>query len=58
MFDDSILMVKGGTDSFGQTVLNRFLNTGGRAIRVCSRDEKDSLRAAMKGVIKSVIGKR
>jgi UDP-glucose 4-epimerase len=35
MFDDSVLMITGGTGSFGQTVLNRFL---------------DSLRAAMKGV--------
>ena len=40
MFDDSVLMITGGTGSFGQTVLNRFLNTGVREIRVFSRDEK------------------
>lgn len=40
MFDDSVLMITGGTGSFGQTVLNRFLNTGVREIRIFSRDEK------------------
>jgi UDP-N-acetylglucosamine 4,6-dehydratase len=49
MFDDSILMITGGTGSFGQTVLNRFLNTGVREIRVFSRDEKkqEDLRIAL-----------
>lgn len=48
MFDDSVLMITGGTGSFGQTVLNRFLNTGVREIRVFSRDEKkqEDLRVA------------
>lgn len=40
MFDNCILMITGGTGSFGQTVLNRFLNTGVQEIRVFSRDEK------------------
>jgi UDP-glucose 4-epimerase len=40
MFDDSILMITGGTGSFGQTVLNRFLRTGVKEIRIFSRDEK------------------
>ena len=40
MFDDSVLMITGGTGSFGQTVLKRFLNTGVKEIRVFSRDEK------------------
>ncbi|MFY7791010.1 MAG: polysaccharide biosynthesis protein [Polynucleobacter sp.] len=40
MFDGSVLMITGGTGSFGQTVLHRFLNTGVREIRVFSRDEK------------------
>jgi UDP-N-acetylglucosamine 4,6-dehydratase/5-epimerase len=40
MFDDSVLMITGGTGSFGNTVLNRFLRTGVREIRVFSRDEK------------------
>jgi UDP-N-acetylglucosamine 4,6-dehydratase len=48
MFDDSVLMITGGTGSFGQAVLSRFLNTGVREIRVFSRDEKkqDDLRIA------------
>ena len=49
MFDDSVLMITGGTGSFGQAVLNRFLNTGVKEIRVFSRDEKkqDDLRIAL-----------
>lgn len=48
MFDDSVLMITGGTGSFGQTVLNRFLNTGVKEIRIFSRDEKkqEDLRIA------------
>lgn len=40
MFDDSVLMITGGTGSFGNTVLKRFLNTEVREIRIFSRDEK------------------
>ena len=40
MFDGSVLMITGGTGSFGQTVLNRFLGTGVQEIRIFSRDEK------------------
>ncbi|MDP1526046.1 MAG: polysaccharide biosynthesis protein [Rhodocyclaceae bacterium] len=40
MFDGGVLMITGGTGSFGQTVLNRFLGTGVREIRIFSRDEK------------------
>lgn len=40
MFDGKTLMITGGTGSFGNTVLNRFLNTGVRKIVVFSRDEK------------------
>jgi UDP-N-acetylglucosamine 4,6-dehydratase/5-epimerase len=40
MFDDKALMITGGTGSFGNTVLRRFLNTGVREIRIFSRDEK------------------
>jgi UDP-N-acetylglucosamine 4,6-dehydratase/5-epimerase len=48
MFDNSIVMITGGTGSFGQTVLNRFLNTGVKEIRIFSRDEKkqEDLRIA------------
>jgi UDP-glucose 4-epimerase len=40
MFDDKVLMITGGTGSFGNTVLNRFLSTRVREIRIFSRDEK------------------
>jgi len=40
MFDDKVLMITGGTGSFGNTVLRRFLNTKVKEIRVFSRDEK------------------
>lgn len=40
MFDGGVLLITGGTGSFGQTVLNRFLGTGVREIRIFSRDEK------------------
>ncbi|QBC43123.1 polysaccharide biosynthesis protein [Iodobacter fluviatilis] len=40
MFDDKVLMITGGTGSFGNTVLSRFLNTNVREIIVFSRDEK------------------
>jgi len=40
MFDNKILMITGGTGSFGHTVLKRFLETNVKEIRVFSRDEK------------------
>lgn len=40
MFDDKVLMITGGTGSFGNAVLQRFLGTKVREIRVFSRDEK------------------
>ena len=40
MFKDKILMITGGTGSFGQQVLKRFLSTDVREIRIFSRDEK------------------
>lgn len=49
MFDDNILMITGGTGSFGNTVLKRFLNTNVKEIRVFSRDEKkqEDMRIAL-----------
>lgn len=46
IFQDSCLMVTGGTGSFGDAVLRRFLNSSVREIRIFSRDEKkqDDLR--------------
>ena len=40
MFDDRTLLITGGTGSFGNAVLRRFLDSDLRQIRVFSRDEK------------------
>ncbi|MEO9146696.1 MAG: polysaccharide biosynthesis protein [Ginsengibacter sp.] len=40
IFDNKILLITGGTGSFGNAVLNRFLNTEIKEIRIFSRDEK------------------
>lgn len=40
MFKDKILLITGGTGSFGNAVLNRFLATEVGEIRIFSRDEK------------------
>lgn len=40
LFKDKTLMITGGTGSFGNAVLNRFLKTDIREIRIFSRDEK------------------
>ncbi len=48
---DNILLITGGTGSFGNAVLNRFLDTDHfKEIRIFSRDEKkqDDMRTALK----------
>lgn len=40
MFKNKILLITGGTGSFGNAVLKRFLNTEIKEIRIFSRDEK------------------
>ncbi len=40
MFTDKVLLITGGTGSFGNAVLRRFLDSDLREIRVLSRDEK------------------
>lgn len=40
LFKDKTLMITGGTGSFGNVVLNRFLDTDIGEIRIFSRDEK------------------
>lgn len=40
VFKDKVLLITGGTGSFGNAVLNRFLNTDIGEIRIFSRDEK------------------
>jgi len=50
MFTGKTLLITGGTGSFGNAVLNRFLNTEVKQIRVFSRDEKkqEDLRIRLK----------
>jgi UDP-N-acetylglucosamine 4,6-dehydratase len=51
MFKDKVLLITGGTGSFGNAVLNRFLHTDHfKEIRVFSRDEKkqDDMRNQLK----------
>ena len=40
MFKDKVLLITGGTGSFGNAVLNRFLESDLKEIRIFSRDEK------------------
>lgn len=49
MFADKVLMITGGTGSFGNAVLKRFLETDVREIRIFSRDEKkqEDMRIAL-----------
>lgn len=49
MFKGKVLMITGGTGSFGNTVLKRFLSTEVREIRIFSRDEKkqEEMRIAL-----------
>lgn len=49
MFKNKILMITGGTGSFGNTVLHRFLSTDVKEIRIFSRDEKkqEEMRIAL-----------
>ncbi len=49
MFKDKILVITGGTGSFGNTVLKRFINTDVKEIRIFSRDEKkqEEMRIAL-----------
>ena len=47
-FKDKVLLITGGTGSFGHTVLNRFIDDF-KEIRIFSRDEKkqDDMRHAL-----------
>ena len=49
MFKNKTLLITGGTGSFGNAVLKRFLNTDIKEIRIFSRDEKkqDDMRHAL-----------
>lgn len=58
-FDGRVLLITGGTGSFGNAVLKKFLNTGIKEIRIFSRDEKkqdDMRRQYNNNKIKYYIG--
>jgi UDP-N-acetylglucosamine 4,6-dehydratase len=50
MFKDKTLLITGGTGSFGNAVLNGFLNTDIKEVKIFSRDEKkqDDMRKQFK----------
>ncbi len=50
MFENKTLLITGGTGSFGNAVLRRFLESDVREIRIFSRDEKkqDDMRKKYK----------
>lgn len=50
MFKDKVLLITGGTGSFGNAVLQRFLKSDFAEIRIFSRDEKkqEDMRIALK----------
>nr|HPL67567.1 polysaccharide biosynthesis protein [Smithellaceae bacterium] len=50
MFTDKTILITGGTGTFGNAVLHRFLETDVREIRIFSRDEKkqDEMRNALR----------
>lgn len=49
IFTGKVLLITGGTGSFGNAVLRRFLNSDIKEIRIFSRDEKkqDDMRHAL-----------
>ena len=47
MFTNKTLLITGGTGSFGNAVLRRFLASDLREIRILSRDEKKRLNVAV-----------
>jgi UDP-glucose 4-epimerase len=59
VFDNKTLMITGGTGSFGNAVLTRFLDTAVKEIRIFSRDEKkqEDMRLRIKNdKVKFIIG--
>ena len=59
MFKNKVLLITGGTGSFGNAVLKRFLDSGLQEIRIFSRDEKkqdDMRKKYMHSKLKFYIG--
>ena len=59
IFEGKTLLITGGTGSFGNAVLNRFLDTDIKEIRVFSRDEKkqDDMRHEFQAKMPEAAGK-
>ena len=59
LFENKTLLITGGTGSFGNAVLNRFLETDIGEIRIFSRDEKkqDDMRHEFQAKMPHVAGK-
>ena len=59
VFENKVLLITGGTGSFGNAVLNRFLKTDIGEIRIFSRDEKkqDDMRHEYQARMPEVAGK-
>ena len=59
VFKDKILLITGGTGSFGNAVLRRFLNSDIKEIRILSRDEKkqDDMRHHLQAQYPETAGK-
>ena len=59
LFKDKTLLITGGTGSFGNAVLNRFLKTDIGEIRIFSRDEKkqDDMRHTFQAKMPAAAGK-
>ena len=59
VFEDKVLLITGGTGSFGNAVLNRFLRTDIGEIRIFSRDEKkqDDMRHVYQAKMPEVANK-
>lgn len=59
IFENKTLLITGGTGSFGNAVLRRFLNTDIKQIRIFSRDElkQDDMRHLYEGLYPELCGK-
>ena len=59
VFTEKVLLITGGTGSFGNAVLRRFLDSGLREIRIFSRDEKkqDDMRHSLQARCPELSGK-
>lgn len=59
LFDEKILLITGGTGSFGNMVLKKFLDTNIKEIRIFSRDEKkqDDMRHELQANRPDIAGK-